>query len=98
MTKDKNLRLQETAAKQHRGLRVQKNTFAVIFIIQKGKIRDDDTVSIVTRITVNREMVHFATRMHIRPDCWLPNGRQDQSGEANQQDARMKSRRLSRGR
>lgn len=72
MKKDKNLRLQETAAKQLRGLRVQKNTFAVIFIIQKGKIRDDDTVPIVTRITVNREMVHFATRMHIRPDCWLP--------------------------
>ena len=53
MTKDKNLRLQETAAKQLRGLRVQKNTFAVIFIIQKGKIRDDDTVSIQLHIIVD---------------------------------------------
>ena len=72
MKKDTNQRLHENAARPSRRLRAQKRTSAVIFIIQKGKIRDDDTVSIVTRITVNREMVHFATRMHIRPDCWLP--------------------------
>ena len=60
------------AAPRLRRLRAQKSTFAVIFIIQKGKIRDDSTVPIVARITVNGEMVHFATRMYIHPDRWLP--------------------------
>lgn len=59
-------------AKPPRRLRAQKSTFAVIFIIQKGKIREDGTVPIVARITVNGEMVHFATRMYIHPDRWLP--------------------------
>ncbi|MDE5691497.1 MAG: site-specific integrase [Alistipes sp.] len=72
MKKDTNQRLHENAAKQPRRLRAQKSTFAVIFIIQKGKIRDDGTVPIVARITVNGEMVHFATRMYIHPDRWQP--------------------------
>lgn len=72
MKKDTNQRLHENAAKQPRRLRAQKSTFAVIFIIQKGKIREDGTVPIVARITVNGEMVHFATRMYIHPDRWLP--------------------------
>lgn len=72
MKKDTNLRLHENAAKQPRRLRAQKSTFAVIFIIQKGKIREDGTVPIVARITVNGEMVHFATRMYIHPDRWQP--------------------------
>lgn len=58
MKKDTNLRLHENAAKQPRRLRAQKSTFAVIFIIQKGKVREDGT-PIVARITVNGEMVHF---------------------------------------
>lgn len=72
MKKDSNQRLQENAAKRPRRLRAQKSTFAVIFIIQKGKIREDGTVPIVARITVNGEMVHFATRMYIHPDRWQP--------------------------
>lgn len=72
MKKDTNQRLHENAAKQPRRLRAQKSTFAVIFIIQKGKIREDGTVPIVARITVNGEMVHFATRMYIHPDRWQP--------------------------
>ena len=72
MKKDTNQRLHENAARKPRRLRAQKSTFAVIFIIQKGKIREDGTVPIVARITVNGEMVHFATRMYIHPDCWLP--------------------------
>ncbi len=72
MKKDTNQRLHENAAKQPRRLRAQKSTFAVIFIIQKGKIREDGTVPIVARITVNGKMVHFATRMYIHPDRWLP--------------------------
>lgn len=72
MKKDTNQRLHENAAKQPRRLRAQKSTFAVIFIIQKGKIREDGTVPIVARITVNGEMVHFATRMYIHPERWQP--------------------------
>ena len=72
MKKDTNQRLHENAAKQPRRLRAQKSTFAVIFIIQKGKSRDDGTVPIVARITVNGEMVHFATRIYIHPDRWQP--------------------------
>lgn len=72
MKKDTNQRLHETAARPSRKLRAQKSTFAVIFIIQKGKIREDGTVPIVARITVNGEMVHFATRMYIHPDHWQP--------------------------
>lgn len=72
MKKDTNQRLHENAARPSRRLRAQKSTFAVIFIIQKGKIREDGTVPIVARITVNGEMVHFATRMYIHPDRWQP--------------------------
>lgn len=72
MKKDTNQRLHENAARLPRRLRAQKSTFAVIFIIQKGKIREDGTVPIVARITVNGEMVHFATRMYIHPDRWQP--------------------------
>ena len=72
MKKDTNQRLHENAARPSRRLRAQKSTFAVIFIIQKGKVRVDGTVPIVARITVNGKMVHFATRMYIHPDCWLP--------------------------
>ena len=72
MKKDTNQRLHENAARPSRRLRAQKSTFAVIFIIQKGKIREDGTAPIVARITVNGEMVHFATRMYIHPDRWQP--------------------------
>ena len=72
MKKDTNQRLHENAARPSQRLRAQKSTFAVIFIIQKGKIREDGTVPIVARITVNGEMVHFATRMYIHPDRWQP--------------------------
>lgn len=50
----------------------RKSTFAIIFVLQKGKAREDGTAPIVARITVNHEMVHFATRMYIHPDRWLP--------------------------
>ena len=50
----------------------RKSTFAIIFVLQKGKTREDGTAPIVARITVNHEMVHFATRMYIHPDRWLP--------------------------
>lgn len=72
MKKDTNQRLYENTARPSRRLRAQNSTFAVIFIIQKGKIREDGTVPIVARITVNGEMVHFATRMYIHPDRWQP--------------------------
>lgn len=50
----------------------RKSTFAIIFVLQKGKAREDGTAPIMARITVNHEMVHFATRMYIHPDRWLP--------------------------
>lgn len=65
--------LREIAApKRRKRLQAQKSTFAVIFVIQKGKSRKDGTTPIVARITVNGEMVHFATRIYIHPDRWLP--------------------------
>ena len=52
--------------------KASKNTFSVIFVIQKGKCRPDGKAPIVARITVNGEMVHFSTKMHIEPERWLP--------------------------
>lgn len=52
--------------------KASKNTFSVIFVIQKGKCRPDGKAPIVARITVNGEMVHFSTKMYIEPERWLP--------------------------
>ncbi len=49
-----------------------KSTFAVIFVIQRGKSREDGCAPIVARVTVNGEKAHFATRMFIHPERWLP--------------------------
>lgn len=51
---------------------MSKSTFAVIFILQKGKCREDGSAPIVARITVNGEKAHFATRLFIEPNRWLP--------------------------
>ena len=51
---------------------VKKSTFTVIFVIQRGKSKEDGSAPIVARITVNHEMVHFATRLYIQPDRWQP--------------------------
>ena len=49
-----------------------KATFSVIFVIQKGKLRPDNTAPILARITVNGEMTHFSTKLSILPERWLP--------------------------
>lgn len=51
---------------------MKKSTFAVIFVIQRGKSKQGGYAPIVARVTVNGEMVHFATRLSIQPDRWLP--------------------------
>ena len=69
---------EKSAAEEHsrttekKAATTRKSTFAIIFVLQKGKAREDGTAPIVARITVNHEMVHFATRMYIHPDRWLP--------------------------
>ena len=50
----------------------QKSTFKTIFLIQKGKCRADGKAPILARITVNKEMAHFSTKIYISPDRWLP--------------------------
>lgn len=50
----------------------RKSIFAIIFVLQKGKAREDGTAPIVASITVNGEMVRSATRMYIHPDRCLP--------------------------
>ena len=69
----KKLRPKSVAARPKKeATAARKSTFAIIFVLQKGKAREDGTAPIVARITVNHEMVHFATRMYIHPDRWLP--------------------------
>ncbi len=47
-----------------------KSTFAVAFIIQKGKCRADGTAPIFARISLNTEKVHIATRQYVDPTHW----------------------------
>ncbi|MBO5419506.1 MAG: hypothetical protein J6A22_05420 [Bacteroidales bacterium] len=50
----------------------QRSTFKVVFLIQKGKCRADGKAPILARITVNKEMAHFSTKIYISPDRWIP--------------------------
>ena len=49
---------------------MKKSTFNILFVIQRGKVKADGSVPVVARITVNGEMSHFATRIHVDPDRW----------------------------
>ncbi|MCE9145887.1 site-specific integrase [Bacteroides fragilis] len=50
--------------------KVKYNTFAVMFYINKGRIKKDGTTTIMGRISVSGEMVQFSTKIDIAPTLW----------------------------
>ena len=50
--------------------KVKYNTFAVMFYINKGRIKKNGTTTIMGRISVSGEMVQFSTKIDIVPTSW----------------------------
>lgn len=50
---------------------MDKSTFSILFIIQKGKANQAGKAPVLARITVNRQMVHLSTRQAVLPERWL---------------------------
>lgn len=50
---------------------MNKSTFSILFVAQKGKLKANGKAPILARVTVNGEMVHLATRIDVDPDRWL---------------------------
>ena len=51
---------------------MDKSTFSILFIMQKGKPNTQGNAPIFARITVNHQMTHLATRYYLPADRWLP--------------------------
>ena len=51
---------------------MDKSTFSILFIMQKGKPNAQGYAPIFARITINHQMTHLATRYYLPPDRWLP--------------------------
>lgn len=51
---------------------MDKSTFSILFIMQKGKPNAEGNVFILARITINHQMTHLATRYYLPADRWLP--------------------------
>ena len=51
---------------------MDKSTFSILFIMQKGKPNAQGNAPIFARITVNHQMTHLATHYYLPPDRWLP--------------------------
>ena len=51
---------------------MDKSTFSILFIMQKGKPNAEGNVPIFARITINHQMTHLATRYYLPADRWLP--------------------------
>ena len=51
---------------------MDKSTFSILFIMQKGKPNADGNAPIFARITINHQMTHLATRYYLPPERWLP--------------------------
>ncbi|MFV0521809.1 MAG: site-specific integrase [Mangrovibacterium sp.] len=47
-----------------------KSTFNVAFFIKRNAQRKDGTVPIVSRITINKQVAQFNTKLHILPNKW----------------------------
>ncbi|MFV0507172.1 MAG: Arm DNA-binding domain-containing protein [Bacteroidales bacterium] len=47
-----------------------KSTFNVAFFIKRNAQRKDGTVPIVSRITINKQVAQFNTKLHILPSEW----------------------------
>ena len=50
---------------------MDKSTFSILFIMQKGKPNAEGNAPIFARITINHQMTHLATRYYIPADRWL---------------------------
>ena len=51
---------------------MDKSTFSILFIMQKGKPNAEGNAPIFARITINHQMTHLATRYCLPPERWLP--------------------------
>ena len=51
---------------------MNKSTFSILFIMQKGKPNAEGNAPIFARITINHQMTHLATRYYLPADRWLP--------------------------
>ena len=51
---------------------MDKSTFSILFIMQKGKPNAQGNAPIFARITINHQMTHLATRYYLPPERWLP--------------------------
>ena len=51
---------------------MNKNTFSILFFIQKGKANKEGKAPIMARITINGRMTHISTRLSVDPERWLP--------------------------
>ena len=51
---------------------MDKSTFSILFIMQKGKPNAEGNAPIFARITINHQMTHLATRYYLPPERWLP--------------------------
>ena len=50
---------------------MDKSTFSILFIMQKGKPNAEGNAPIFARITINHQMTHLATRYYLPPERWL---------------------------
>lgn len=51
-------------------LKNKKQSFFVLFFIQRNKVKSDGRVPIMARITVNGEKTHFSTKFDVLPERW----------------------------
>ena len=51
---------------------MDKSTFSILFIMQKGKPNAQGNAPIFARITINYQMTHLATHYYLPPNRWLP--------------------------
>ena len=70
--------------------KVKYNTFAVMFYINKGRIKKNGTTTVMGRISVSGEMVQFSTKIDVNPILWDAKmyrlkGRERKSIEINNQ-------------
>ena len=49
---------------------MNKSTFSILFVAQRGKLKANGKAPIMARITVNRESVSLATRLDVDPARW----------------------------
>ena len=46
------------------------NTFAVLFYINRQKVKKNGLCSLMGRISINTEVAQFSTKMEVQPDLW----------------------------